>query len=287
MNINYKTMKQICLSPISAFEPIGDVYETRDGIYVYKDNPKAKILAVAHLDSVLDLNHFFLIKEKHDTTVINAQLDDRLGVYIMLDILPKMGIEFDLLLTEGEEEGHSTAAYFESQKEYNWMFSFDRRLNDVVMYQYENAELTNDLKQAGFKAGHGTFSDIDFLGHLGIRGFNVGTGYNWEHDKLCHASMHMMVQQINRFAKFYSLFQDKAYPYTAQTKRASYVPIQWYQDTCYLCERVSPKGEDINDVWICDDCLVSALECPTCGDIVKDTDIINDMCSYCQNRSAG
>jgi hypothetical protein len=287
MNINLNKLKQICLSPIDDFRTLGDVQDTKDGVLIYRDNPKAKILAVAHLDSVLDLRHFYTIKERHDTYVINAQLDDRLGVFTLLDILPQLGIEYDLLLTEGEEVGHSTAAHFEASKDYKWMFSFDRRLNDVVMYEYESKELETPLKKAGFKIGLGSFSDICFLDHLGIRGFNVGTGYTGEHTGICYASMSMLVSQVQKFSKFYRDNQDVEYPYTPIPKTVSYgMPSKWYADVCYLCNKVAPRGEEINDIWVCDECMVSALQCAGCDDIVRDTDLIDNLCKYCRGEDS-
>jgi hypothetical protein len=290
MKLNYKLMKDICLAPIERFHKLGNVTQCQDGqMYIYKENPKAKILAIAHLDSVLDLHHFYRIDEKHETTIINAQLDDRLGVYTMLDILPQLGIEFNLLLTEGEEIGRSTAYYFESQKEYNWMFSFDRRLNDVVLYQYANKELESDLTKAGFRIGNGSFSDISFADHLGIRGFNIGVGYNGEHSAICHAYMSMLVSQVKKFAKFYAQNVDKRYPYEIpikQASKASYTFPAYIDDECYLCGDVSPKGDEYNGVWICDNCIVSALECASCGDIVKDTELKDGVCQFCRYESA-
>lgn len=284
MNINYDLLKKVCLSPIESFTSLGDVYDTHDGIYIYKKNPKAKILAVAHLDSVLDTDHFHLVKDKKDTIVINAQLDDRLGVYTMLDILPRLGIEFDLLLTEGEEQGRSTAAYFETDKQYNWMFSFDRRLNDVVMYQYDNPAIRADLQKAGFKIGNGSFSDISFMDHLGIRGFNVGTGYDEEHSPLCHAYMGMLLSQVNKFAAFYRTNQDIHYPYEKSVKAYKLSFAKWddLQDTCYICEQIKPNGEEYGDVYICDDCISHVMECVDCGDMVVDTDLTDGLCKYCR-----
>lgn len=279
MNIDYKLLKQVCLSPIESFYSLGDVTETRDGVYIYRENPKAKILGVAHLDSVLDLNHFYKLELGKDTVVFNAQLDDRLGVYILLDVLPKMGIQFDLLLTEGEETGRSTAAYFESSKQYNWMFSFDRHGDDVVMYQYDDKSLRDDLIKAKCRPAEGSFSDICFLYHLGIRGMNFGTGYENEHSNFCYANINTTVAQIKRFHHFYTMFQDKRYTYDQKT-------VNWSKftrdDICYICDKPSPKGDDYNGVYICDECIGHVAECNECGDYVMDTDVQDGICSYCR-----
>lgn len=292
MNIDYELMKQVCLSPIESFHAFGDVVQTRDGIYIYHDNPKAKILAVAHLDSVLDLHHFYKLELGKDTLVFNAQLDDRLGAYILLDVLPKMGIQFDLLLTEGEETGRSTAAYFESSKKYNWMFSFDRHGDSTVMYQYDIKALRDDLQKAKLKPAQGSFSDICFLDHLGIRGINVGTGYEDEHSNFCYVNMNVTIAQIKRFHHFYEMFKDTKYEYIpVKNSPASAYPVSWARlaqdDICYICNTPKPNGDEYNGVYICDDCLPHIAECQGCSDLVSDTDIMNGLCSYCRGESNG
>lgn len=291
VKMNYKLMKQICLADISQFESLGDVYDTTDGIYIYRHSPNAKILAIAHLDTVLDTSHFHHIKVEGDSIVINAQLDDRLGVYTMLDILPQLGIEFDLLLTEGEETGRSTAAYFEPIKanQYNWMFSFDRHGDDVVLYQYDNKALRDDLKQAKFRIGMGSFSDIAFMSHLGICGLNIGTGYEGEHSTMSYANISTLLKQVSRFKAFYDEFQDKKYPYVpVKSKYASF--SQWDRSTqpiydglyCYLCDKHQGKHQIINDVWLCDACFNDAGQCMVCQDVVYADELMDNICQTCQ-----
>lgn len=282
MKLDYKRMKQVCLSPIESFESLGDVQHTQDGILVYRENPKAKILAVAHLDSVVNTNHFYHLSTGKDTMIVNAQLDDRLGVYTLLDILPQLGIQYDLLLTEGEEQGRSTAAHFESSKEYNWMFSFDRRGSDVVMYEYDSQELRKDLIKAKFRPDYGSFSDICFLDHLGIRGFNVGTGYHGEHNDNCYASIRELLGQVNRFKSFYDLFHSKKYPYEQRPLKSA-IRRPFYDDLyCYLCEHKRGTNQVINDIFLCDDCMGHAAQCQKCFDIFMEDELFNGICFECE-----
>lgn len=315
INHNYELLKSICLSPISDFEKFGQVWDTQDGIFIYKENPKAKILAVAHLDSVLDLDHFYRMSVGGRDIVVNAQLDDRLGVYTLLHVLPQFGIEFDLLLTEGEETGRSTAAYFESTKRYNWMFSFDRHGDDVVFYQYDDKGIREDAKQAGLRYAHGSFSDIAFLGHLKVRGMNIGVGYYDEHFELCYADMEKYDKQVNRFATFYKLFEDKRYDYTyVKTKKkiVSYggtstssnfdgyndrflgqddswkdVPFKddgWKDipnNDCTLCIKGEGTNAISDDVFLCDACFSHAEQCVRCNDITYAELIEDGICYAC------
>jgi len=288
--LDYKRMKDVCLARLKDFKSIGDVTQTRDGMYIYRDNPKAKILAVAHLDTVLDLNHFYRLSIGKDTVIMNAQLDDRLGAYVLLDVLPQMGIEYDLLLTEGEETGRSTAKYFKAHKSYNWMFSFDRHGNDVVMYQYDNKPLRDDLKQAGLKPGLGSFSDIAFLGHLGICGMNFGTGYEGEHSDMCYASMNVLKRQLTGFKAFYDMFKDKKYPHVKSenimTGGPSYARFGMsdYDDLyCYLCNKHRGTVQVMNDIWLCNDCIGDAAQCTECQDIVYANELMDGICVNCED----
>lgn len=308
--MNYELLKQTCLAPIESFTQFGDVQETNNGIYIYRENPKAKILGVAHLDSVLDLDHFYALKIGGQDVIMNAQLDDRLGAYTLLYVLPELGIEFDLLLTEGEETGHSTAAWFESNKEYNWMFSFDRRGGDVVFYQYDHKEIRDDVKDVGMIPAIGSFSDIAFLDHLKCCGMNIGTGYYGEHTDMCHADISVWARQVGRFRKFYNMFEDKCYPYVKPHKAKIQYPIHYYNDRfigyarydewetgstnvksdvgiekCYLCHEGGKALHEITEgIRACTDCYSHCDICTVCSDVVYAEEVTDGICTYCKEE---
>jgi hypothetical protein len=213
IKIDYRQFKKICLADIPYFKRYGETVNTRDGVYFYQDNG-SDILAVAHLDSVQDTKHFYPMTVKGRDYVFNAQLDDRLGAYIILNLLPSLGIKYDILLTEGEEVGLSTAAHFETTKQYKWMFSFDRRGDDVVMYQYETKFAKKKLVKCGFKVGIGSFSDISYLDHLKCGGFNFGCGYDNEHSEWCSMDVDMCLTQVKKFVDFYNRHRDIKFNYT-------------------------------------------------------------------------
>src|SRR3990172_2837926 len=106
MSIDLYKLKERCLAPIKAFEELGEVGESKDGRHIYIDRG-SPVLAIAHLDTVQSLTHFQTIRMGKRVHLFNAQLDDRLGAYIIVDYLPTLGIETDVLLTEGEESGRS------------------------------------------------------------------------------------------------------------------------------------------------------------------------------------
>lgn len=300
MKIDYNKLKSTCLSPIEAFESLGEVTNTRDGIYIFKDNG-CKVLGVAHLDTVLNTNHFHKIDVNGDPIVINAQLDDRLGAYALIHLLPSLGIQFDLLLTEGEESGRSTAAHFKAPHDYNWMFSFDRHGDDVVLYQYDSKDINAALESSKFRIGKGSFSDIAFLDHLGVKGFNVGTGYEGEHTDMSYANMTTFKSQVSKFYKFYNQNKDKKYAYKGghiarKGYNNSFYPMAGYssrfvwQDKdyddlyCYLCGK---RGtiQIVDNIWLCESCSGQADICQVCNEIFYNDEIMNGCCWDCHDAT--
>lgn len=290
---NYDLLKQVCLSPIDGFCHLGTVTETRDGIHIYQNND-SPVLAVAHLDSVLDLEHFYVNRINGDDLIFNAQLDDRLGAYTILDVLPKLGINCDVLLTEGEEQGRSTAAHFKAGKSYNWAFSFDRKGEDVVTYQYNGKDWEDALKASKFRVGVGSFSDIAFLGHLGIKCVNIGTGYHGEHDDLCYASANQLERQVKRFEHFYNVNKNVKYPHK-ETKGgfwgrfgsfgSSRTAVVEYTDydglMCALCHGRTGTQQFENNTWLCAKCWADAEQCTVCEEINYSYDLIDGICYDC------
>ena len=215
LKFNVRRLHWYCTQEIEAIwsklgaEVISGIY----GDHGFIDNG-ADILAVAHLDVSPAIKQyrksFFVSKRK----IFNPSLDDRLGAYLICDVLPKLGLKYDILLTENEEIGMSTASDFKPEgKNYKWMFQFDRHGSDVVLYQYSDLETKEILTEAGFTIGIGSFSDICNLDHLGCKGFNVGTGYNNEHTRLCYADLNVTSKMVNTFINFYNLNRDLSMPH--------------------------------------------------------------------------
>lgn len=184
--------------------------------YHFRDNG-SNVLAVAHLDTVSDASE----REAHflDTSggpvVYSRALDDRLGAYIILDLLPELlGHQYDVLLTTGEEMGASTAAFFEPDKDYDWMIEFDRGGTDVVMYQYEDEETCDAVRRVGARVGDGIFSDISYMDHLGCKGWNWGVGYQDYHGPRAHAYLDDTMMMVARFLNFDHHNRGVYYPHT-------------------------------------------------------------------------
>ena len=201
-SFDLEKLKERCLCDINDFRKEGRVVDTKDGIYVHKDNG-SNILAVAHLDYVRNDKHFFGAQVKDEVRVYNGQLDDRLGAHIILDIFPLLGIKVDILLTDGEESGRSTAQHFETVKQYDWICEFDRRGTDAVMYDYETDELKALTEAHGFDTGWGSVSDISYLEHLGVSAINFGTAYYNEHCYDHYFVPAELERQLCQFHEFY------------------------------------------------------------------------------------
>lgn len=198
----------------------------RDGndFYFYKDNG-ANILAIAHLDSVEHKHrHFYMAHDKkHGPTVHSPTLDDRLGAYVITELLPRLGVKVDVLLTVGEEVGASTAQYFTTEKQYNWMFQFDRAGADVVMYQYDTLKRCEMLRSVLAWPARGAFSDISWLDHLGCAGFNWGVGYHDYHGPRAWASLTEMTQQVARFCRFHERYRELHMEHVWMPRRKSWL----------------------------------------------------------------
>lgn len=234
----------------------------RKRFYYYQDNG-SDVLAIAHLDSVQSDGTCNVVETAAGLLVTSGTLDDRLGAYVILDLLPRLGITCDWLLTTDEEIGQSTADEFFTDKPYNWMFQFDRGGTDVVMYEYETDALCELVEDSGARVGLGSYSDICMLDHLGIAGFNWGVGYQDYHSARSHAWLEDTFRMVARFVKFYE---------ANATTRLDHTPIE-------------PEAHHPWDdaAWITADCGDwidlsdpttyveleggSVIECNTCGTI--------------------
>ena len=193
---------------IDGFRELGTTVETPDGPMIHIDQG-GDTLAVAHLDWVKWTKPKF---SKKRNRIYCPQLDDRLGVWVILDLLPTLGVYSDVLLTDSEERGRSTAKSFTTSKTYNWMYQFDRRGTDTVLYDYDSKENRQRLEESGLTTGYGSFSDICRLDHLGISGWNVGTGYHHEHSLQCYAELNDTLSQAIKFSGFWEKHKGEYIP---------------------------------------------------------------------------
>jgi hypothetical protein len=239
--IDLKRLEAICRMPVDAFTTFGEAVATPQGNYVFRDNGE-RVLGVAHLDTVLPGTQFACEGDR----VFCPALDDRLGVYLLSDLLPLLGVKFDLLLTDGEERGCSTARWFTQPRKYNWMFSFDRAGTDVVLYQYDTPANRRLLHRAGFRVGVGSYSDIADLDYLGCAGFNFGTGYHHQHKPDCFADLSETREMVSRFVQFWRRHEETHIPHLQGYRTMKTPETQGFLGFARLFSMLFPPQDAVN-----------------------------------------
>lgn len=216
----------VCMAPEVELGKYGTAYHEDGGkskfAFFYQDN-QSDILAIAHMDSVQkdrDFGYAKFVSGKEK--IYSPQLDDRLGVYVITELLPRLGIKTDILLTTDEESGRSTGGMFvpDPEKKYRWMFEFDRTGDDVVMYQYKTEEAFKKLVECGFKTAYGSASDISKMEDLGCLGFNFGVGYQDYHSKDAWFEPSVLYSQVAKFMKFHHKYQSEHMVYDKTAKKS-------------------------------------------------------------------
>ena len=232
----------------------------RERFYWHQDNG-SNILAIAHLDTVQSDMTCQVTSTASGLLATSGALDDRLGVYVILDLLPKLGITCDVLLTTDEEIAQSTAEWFETDKDYNWMIQFDRGGTDVVMYQYETPALCDLVEASGARVGVGSFSDICMLDHLGCAGFNWGVGYEDYHSARSHAWLDDTFRMVARFVKFHQANATTPMPTFTELDDMGRTPKDgvWVAD----CGHAIDLDDDASYVGIDGSSYIMCAECGT------------------------
>jgi len=194
--------------------PTEKIFERFEFDAVYSDDPTrhyihidngSSVLYVAHLDTVQELNEIYQIRIGAKSIQASG-LDDRLGVYLAF-MLNELGMKGDILLTDHEEIGCSTAKYFKTNKKYNWVCELDRGGEDFVTYGEENKRFINLLLETGAERGLGSYSDISVLeldNHPCM--FNLGIGYYRPHSLNSFARIPQLLNNVNRFKEFYERY---------------------------------------------------------------------------------
>lgn len=195
--------------------------DTEDGPLIWVKRGSS-VLGCAHMDFV-NVQHRWAW-DRNRGRIFTPRLDDRAGVFMLLDVLPSLGVNLDFLLTDNEETGRSTAKRYcdwlkskggPAKVDYNWLAQFDRRGDDVVTYRYDgNKEWEPALKKAGFKVGYGSFSDIAALYDMEVCGVNIGVGYHNEHSTRCYGVIAEMLHNLRVFLGFYESQKGIKWPYT-------------------------------------------------------------------------
>ena len=278
--INVGTLKQYCSMDIEEFKDMGDTRRPTPGVpdsfYTHIDRG-APVLGVAHLDSPNNYTHFHYSGPpgKPITHVWSPTLDNRMGAYILLQVLTMMDINCDVLLTTDHFEKYSTARDFVHPKEYRWTFSFDLASHGVSMYNYETVGLAEEMRACRLHTiRDDSYADIVELWPLGIAGFNFWDGVFWRGTQGAMALLRLTRAMVLRFAKFYS--RNRTSLYTYEPTRAD---VLEYRDMLMHNPDDGPS-EPNDDAWsYCDFCTnmyhvdeladVSGYNATLCGDCAE------------------
>lgn len=280
-------LKYHCRRTIESYVEFGTRIDNPQGELFFQDNG-ADILAVGHLDYVERAACAPRIKRG---VIRCGQLDDRLGVWSILHLLPKLtDVKYDVLLCDCEEIGSSTAEWFAESsaytsrgKQYRYMFELDRAGDDCVTYQYDSDEWDDVLTSMGWDTHWGSFSDISSLEDLLCCGVNFGIGYHNQHSKQCWAELKTVVRQCERVAEFLESV-DGSHPYDPSTRyRRSMIRLGWesdYSHYIYDADRETIKAEKDKPQWeTADD--PDWVVCPTCNDILDGYQTRWHYCPLC------
>jgi len=82
-----------------------------------------------------------------------------------------------------------------------------------VMYQYHDKPTEDMMNNEGFIPAKGSFSDIAMMEHMGVKGFNFGTGYYDNHGKESHAIESHVLHNVKLFKQFYDKYKNTALPH--------------------------------------------------------------------------
>lgn len=243
IDIDKDLFAQAFTKPSEWFSQFGEAWECGPDkeLLIHQDNGK-RLLVVAHLDTVtpyyapptkgLKLKRpkwakkaktqeqaiDVAIKQKNKLakTLTGPVVDDRLGCALALGV----SAWADVLWTDGEEQGRSTARYFDAPRDYNFIIGFDRRGTDVVTYQYQDLDWINALKTS-FNVGQGTFSDIAVMDKLGVSAMNMGIGYYDEHTMKAYWNPQDTALQMRRLHGFLKEYGGVEFSYTPKTVKTS------------------------------------------------------------------
>jgi hypothetical protein len=229
------------------------------------------ICLIAHIDTVADDDYIgspalTLYDAEQDILHVTSgcTLDDRLGIYIILNIL-EAGYRPSIIFTDKEEVGGQGAYSLVNRfpvcpLNIKFMIELDRKgRNDSVYYSCGNKEFEEYINSYGFETAQGTFTDCLILGETwDIAAVNLSCGYMYEHTCLEYAHMEWAEETEKKVIEI--LKQD----YT-------YMPIYKYEkdeeelfelNQCVLCGRDISKttnkkmfhGSGYN-YYICDKCI--------------------------------
>lgn len=165
-----------------------------DELYIIAEGTLPVCLC-AHVDTIgEEINYdntskISLYDQKEDIfhVISGCTLDDRLGIYIIINII-ESGLRPSIIFTDLEESGGIGATklvedYPKCPLDIKFIIELDRQgEKDSVYYSCGNKEFQNYINSFGFNTAQGTFTDCLILGESwDIAAVNLSCGYQLEH----------------------------------------------------------------------------------------------------------
>lgn len=313
MDIRIETLKSLCklkeetlldmLSKILTTEyGKENVIKTKDYIIAKGNNP---IGLVAHLDTVFEnppkeREIFYDSKKQVMWSEAGLGADDRLGVFLILEIIKK-GYRPTIIFTTKEENGGIGASILVSKYEkpiadMKYLIQLDRRgKDDCVFYNCINEEFIEYVESFGFKEEAGLFSDISVIcPQWHIAGVNLSIGYHNEHSYIETAHLKEAYATLEKVVKMIEDADNiNSFDYIGFDLYSEYEAINEYISECSSCGKIiwsyeSAPVMDSDGVphACCSECLEkmesSIAWCGGCGrPYVKPNDD-NGYCVVCE-----
>lgn len=182
------------------------------------------VTLIAHLDTVSEdfyntVPDMCLYDKDQDIlhVVTGGTLDDRLGVYSIIEII-SAGYRPNIIFTLGEELGGIGAEelvqrFKKSPFSNYFMIELDRRgQKDSVYYTCGNKKFEEYINSFGFETAKGSFSDCLIIGETwDIAAVNLSCGYMLEHTALEYAYLEWTHETIEKVKNILEDWVDADY----------------------------------------------------------------------------
>ncbi len=228
--------------------------------YLYLPSKTARIMLIAHIDTVCDSSFKALGYIKDKDAIINRNgilgADDRAGVYAILYLLDK-GYDVSVLFTNYEETGAQGAYTFSEDieklpKSLRLLVELDRRgVDEYVTYSNIDDKVHEYIQSFGFRESCGSFSDIQVLtDSYSIPSVNLSVGYYNEHTEKEYLVLSDLKRTITKVEKLIKKPIEKLYK-TEDFNR--YNDTEFFEYDCLECGYdLSNEHDELED-------------CPGCG----------------------
>jgi hypothetical protein len=184
---------------------------------------KPKILFIAHRDTVRKPAGMVIF----NNYIISPVIDNRLGMNLGVNLAKTFNF-IDILITDGEEMGMSTARFIPKKvvEKYNWIFSIDRMGKYPVTYHHYNSQAYKSLIRIFGSIAYGTFSDISEIDEVFC--INFPAGHQSDHQELNYGRLDDIEDCFNKIVEFILENQDIKYRDENRRLNEFYLYNKWF-----------------------------------------------------------